>query len=617
MKTSHCIASLPALAAAFFFTLVIAIAPALSAQTGKITPAPKPALPKTTPAKNLPTAKGAAEKIKPTITSVTAQVDGWAHYRPDANTVEYMFSGKITTNGPCAISYRWKRSDNTGGATETLNAPGAGTYTVRTMWPLGYVNAGKSFSETLEILSPDPMTSNQATFTATAQPLKVTSVTAQAGEPALTQSTGMLRYGLNGKITFTGKGAVTYRWYNTAGTFSTGTLSVNVTAGSSYNLPPAYWQVPLSETGKQYGFILEVLEPTAIKSSPATITVPNASTFDPFKVQSASVTATAVNLTGMAFLTTTKVPCVVKGSLAVSGTGAVRYRWTYSDGTSGPEKTVISTKTGNYPVEDGTRQVARTGQLQTVWAALETRSPNVLTSGRANFIIPAMPAQPKVTAVTVSYTSMTPASATSPNASYSFAGKITTDGAMTVKYRWRYGDGTSSGEKTMNPGKAGTHYTENGGMWKRPNTPDANVWAMIEVTSPTAMASAKVTPSGASSGGSSGAQTGVEIVNFLKAKETDNYYAMNGWRFLAGPPGGAKITSVKNTSNYAITLSEVKSDASQNPTRHYLANTVNLAKGASTNVFNNRTGAISWWSTGPLVDNPPEGRPRIEISWSK
>jgi hypothetical protein len=77
----------------------------------------------------------------------------------------FIFTGRITTNREGTVRYRWRRSDGSGGAEETLSFASAGTKTVSTYWELGGVMG--TYHDRwmqIEILAPNVLTSNRAKF---------------------------------------------------------------------------------------------------------------------------------------------------------------------------------------------------------------------------------------------------------------------------------------------------------------------------------------------------------------------------------------------------------------------------------------------------------------------
>jgi hypothetical protein len=118
------------------------------------------------------------------------------------------------------------------------------------------------------------------------------------------------------------------------------------------------------------------------------------------------------------------------------------------------------------------------------------------------------------------------------------------------------------------------------------------------------------------------AQTsGTKATSFLRTSNLDgNLHAMNSWKsstsFLSENMDTKKtirITSVKNTSNYTITLSEKSGSA--------LKNTVTLNPGQSTDKFNyfkadNTNACVIWWFVGGPIDGAtPKPSVSIEVQW--
>lgn len=77
----------------------------------------------------------------------------------------FEFTGKIAVDSPGVVKYKWLRSDNAQAPEQTINFNAPGTQVVTTTWTLG--GAGMTYNgwEAIQILSPNPMTSNKAVFT--------------------------------------------------------------------------------------------------------------------------------------------------------------------------------------------------------------------------------------------------------------------------------------------------------------------------------------------------------------------------------------------------------------------------------------------------------------------
>ncbi len=95
------------------------------------------------------------------VTSVTASVN------PPSSGVcptTFNFSAQIAANGAGTVTYVWERSDGASAPNQNLVFSSAGTQVVNTTWTIG---AAGTHWERVRIISPNALTSNQATFTLT------------------------------------------------------------------------------------------------------------------------------------------------------------------------------------------------------------------------------------------------------------------------------------------------------------------------------------------------------------------------------------------------------------------------------------------------------------------
>ena len=100
------------------------------------------------------------------VTAAVARVSPSAYSGGCPGT--FNFSADITANGAGSVSYRWERSDEVTGTTQTLSFNGAGTQpAAAASWQL---SANGSFWERLHVLTPNDLLSNQATFTNSCTP---------------------------------------------------------------------------------------------------------------------------------------------------------------------------------------------------------------------------------------------------------------------------------------------------------------------------------------------------------------------------------------------------------------------------------------------------------------
>jgi hypothetical protein len=102
-----------------------------------------------------------------TLASVTAAARVTpASYTGDDCPVTFTFNGTITTSGAGSVTYRWIRSDGATGPTSTLDFKEASTQSVPAeTWTLGGPGTTGTFWEEIQVLSPVPATSNEASFT--------------------------------------------------------------------------------------------------------------------------------------------------------------------------------------------------------------------------------------------------------------------------------------------------------------------------------------------------------------------------------------------------------------------------------------------------------------------
>ena len=96
------------------------------------------------------------------VTSVTVSVNPPAISGPCPQT--FTSSAVITVNGPGTVTYQWERSDGVIEPVYSLAFTGAGSQTVAVPW---LISASCSGWRRVHILTPNDITSNQASFTLT------------------------------------------------------------------------------------------------------------------------------------------------------------------------------------------------------------------------------------------------------------------------------------------------------------------------------------------------------------------------------------------------------------------------------------------------------------------
>jgi Bacterial Ig domain len=119
------------------------------------------AVPPTNTPISTPTSSPTNTPVPFAVTNVSASV-----IPPSSNScpTTFNFSALITTNGAGSVTYVWERSDGASAPNQNVVFSGAGTQMVNTTWSIGA--AGTNW-ERVRIISPNALTSNQATFTLT------------------------------------------------------------------------------------------------------------------------------------------------------------------------------------------------------------------------------------------------------------------------------------------------------------------------------------------------------------------------------------------------------------------------------------------------------------------
>jgi hypothetical protein len=108
----------------------------------------------------------------PKVTSVVVYVPGGQSsgaYTGQCPATHY-FVADVTVDGACTVTYKWERSDGVTGSVQTLVFNGAGTQQIGDTWMLGGGPGTGTVWERVDVLTPLPMTSNQASMTITCTP---------------------------------------------------------------------------------------------------------------------------------------------------------------------------------------------------------------------------------------------------------------------------------------------------------------------------------------------------------------------------------------------------------------------------------------------------------------
>ena len=114
----------------------------------------------------LPTVSQPPSKAPFAVESVKVNVNNDSYSGLCIQAISFTFTAQITANGQGIVSYKWIRSDGVTSSTpQTVNFTSAGTQTVSTNWTLGTPGFSYAGWEKMQIVSPNSLESNQATFT--------------------------------------------------------------------------------------------------------------------------------------------------------------------------------------------------------------------------------------------------------------------------------------------------------------------------------------------------------------------------------------------------------------------------------------------------------------------
>lgn len=176
-------------------------------------------------------------------------------------------------------------------------------------------------------------------------------------------------FSASGQVTANSAGTANYRWDKSDGTF-TSTQSV-VFSTSGTKTVTGVWS--LSEAGSRW-MKLHILTPADLLSGPVNFTLTC-----PFRVN--RVEARETGVTGDC---TAGKKVKFEGLIEANSVGDVSYIWRRSDGASSSTPTTIHFDS------PGTKTVTEEWNLWTTysgWEQIQTTTPNVLTSGKAEFSI--------------------------------------------------------------------------------------------------------------------------------------------------------------------------------------------------------------------------------------
>jgi len=389
----------------------------------------------------------------------------------DSSHIRFDFEGRISVDSPMTVTYRWIRSDGASAPVESLVFPTAGARTVTTSWQVGRRDHPLHLWQALEVLTPNPMTSNHANFTVPPLSGAVSSVTARStGHTDIDANT--VRFDFEGRITASVPTTATYRWIRSDGA-SPPTETLTFSSAGTRTVTST-WQLGRRDHPVTLWKAIEILTPNSMTSNHAEFTVPPLG---------GSVTHVAARVAGRTEVDPDHLRFDFEGRITVDSPMTVTYRWIRSDGASPPTETLTFSSAGSRTVTSSW-QLGKRDHPVTLWKAVEVLTPNTMTSNHAEFTVPARGGS--VTNVEARVAGLTEVG---PNQiRFSFEGRITADSPMTVTYRWIRSDGASAPVETLVFSSAGSRIVSTSWQLGRGSHP-VHLWQAVEVLTPNSITS--------------------------------------------------------------------------------------------------------------------------------
>jgi hypothetical protein len=191
--------------------------------------------------------------------------------------VRITFSGRISVNSSGSVSYKFLRNDGASAPIQTLTFDGPGSQDISTTWDLGASGMTYSGWEQIQILEPQALTSNQATFSIQCQDQPGPSGGLQVVEAILRADPFdyvgpcPARITFSGRISVTGSGTVSYRFLRSDG--ASAPIQTLTFDGSGSQDISTTWD--LGGAGFNYSGWeqIQILEPQALTSNQATFSI--------------------------------------------------------------------------------------------------------------------------------------------------------------------------------------------------------------------------------------------------------------------------------------------------------------------------------------------------------
>jgi hypothetical protein len=375
------------------------------------------------------------------VTGASLQADPINYVGPCP--VRITFSGRISVNGSGTVSYKFLRNDGASASIQTLTFDGPGSQDISTTWDLGASGTTYSGWEQIQILDPQSLTSNQATFNIQCQDqpppgLQVVEAILRA-DPFDYVGPCPVRITFSGRISVIGSGTVAYRFLRNDG--ASAPIQTLTFDGSGSQDISTTWDIGGAGFNYSGWEQIQILDPQTMTSNQATFNIQCESPAV-LQVTDTSLQADPVNYVG---------PCPVRitfsGTISVNGSGTVSYKFLRSDGAVAPTQTLTFNGPGSQNVST-TWDLGGAGMTYSGWEQIQILDPQSLTSNQATFSIQCESPTPlQVTDVSlqadpIDYAGACPVRIT-------FSGRISVNGSGSVSYKFLRSDSAIAPTQTL------------------------------------------------------------------------------------------------------------------------------------------------------------------------
>lgn len=236
----------------------------------------------TVPPAATPTVTTPAVASRFSVATVSASASPNHYNGTCSSTMTFTLTGTIHVLNSISggtVAYNWLRSDNSSGPTGHITfQPGQTIGTVTTRWQLGSTwGNGTTFWEALNVLSPNSVISNHASFSflCSAPSFSVTSVTASVAPKSYGCNQSSVTFNLSATISVpsgTSGGIVTYTWIRSDGA-SSSPATVTIPAGQTSITITNSWTLFNGAPNGTYWEEVNVSSPNVIASNQASFTI--------------------------------------------------------------------------------------------------------------------------------------------------------------------------------------------------------------------------------------------------------------------------------------------------------------------------------------------------------